>query len=112
MANKQRYSNKGSVEAINAREFGSAKPNTDGHLTARMVSEAMNALAENNPGFDKLSPQRAVQEIKERLKEGGFKGPLTTHGGQITDPNDGVTIRVYHASNDPKKRLVALKVGG
>lgn len=112
MANKMRYSNKGSQEGINAREFGSAKPNTDGHLTSRMVSEAMNALAKSNPGFDKLSPQRAVQEIRDYLKSTGFAGQLTVHGGQISDPNDGVTIRVYHAQNDKKKRLIAQQLGG
>ena len=107
-----RYSDKGSQEGINAREFGGATVNIDSKLTAEMVSRAMNALAKENAGFDKLNAQRAAQEIKKYLKDRGFRGTLTTHGGQITDPNDGITIRVYHAQNDKKKRLIAQQLGG
>jgi hypothetical protein len=112
MANKMRYSNKGSQEGINAREVGGGLVSTDGKLTADMVSRAMNTLAERNPGFDKLSAQRAAQEVRDLLKRMGFRGSLTVHGGQITDPNDGVTVRIYHAGNDKKKRLIAQKIGG
>ena len=104
MANKARYYGIGTKQAIDARNTASPNIIIEDTLTRRMVDSAIVALSLKNPGFDKLSAQRAAEEVKDYLKDSGFEGTLDSPGGKITDGAN--TYSLTHANNDKGQIVV------
>ena len=61
------------------------KLKSDRELTKATVLSAMAVLLKRNPGFDKLSPSAAAQQLKAQLQAMGFTGTLNVSGGTISD---------------------------